>query len=312
MTQPATAPARPDARIWMDGALIPWAQATVHVLAHSLHYGSGVFEGVRAFATDRGPAIFRLGDHIDRMFLSAESVGMEIPHSPDALCRACVDTVRDSGLAAAYIRPICFYGDGGLGLHAQGLPVHAVVAAWEWGEYLGSNSTRDGIRLHTSKIVRDRINRPLNHSKICGNYIYSAVAVREARAAGCDEALLLERDGRVSEGSGENLFLVRDGALLTPELGSALDGITRRTIMELARAQGIEVRETRLDRDDVLQSDEAFFTGTAADVTPIRELDGHAIGAGGAGPVTGRLQRCYHDAVTGRDAARADWLTFVQ
>lgn len=311
MTQPV-APSHPDARIWMDGKLIPWEQATVHVLTHSLHYGTGVFEGVRAFAADRGSAIFRLQEHTDRMFRSAESIGMEIPYHKDEINQACIDTVRDSGLEAAYIRPICFYGANSLGLHAKNLFVHVVIAAWKWGNYLGSDSTRKGIRLYTSHIVRDRVNQPLNHSKICGNYVYSTAAVREAKEAGYDEALLLERDGRISEGSGENLFVVQDGILQTPQSGSALEGITRSTIMELAGEEGIKVEETRLERDALLTCDEAFFTGTAADVTPIRELDGHALGNGGCGPITARLRDRYHELVHGRDARHEDWLTYVR
>lgn len=301
-----------DAVIWMDGRMVPWAEATTHVLTHSLHYGSGVFEGLRAFATEQGPAIFRLPEHTDRLFASAHGIAMTIPYSRDDINQACVDAVRANGLETAYVRPICFYGAEGLGLHAEGLQVHAAVAAWEWGVYLGTEGLEKGIRVFTSSIVRDRVNAPLTSSKICGNYVYSAVATAQAKQAGYDEALLLEADGRVSEGSGENLFVVRDGLLETPALGSALDGITRRTIIELAVEEGLEVRENRLTPEDVRHSAEAFFTGTAAEVTPIRELDGHPIGDGTRGPVTALLQQKYQDIVSGRSDRHRHWLTPVR
>lgn len=302
----------PDAVIWLDNRLVPWAEATTHVLTHSLHYGSGVFEGLRAFATERGPAIFRLQEHTDRLFTSAGCVDMTIPFSQEEVNQACIDVVRKNRLETAYIRPICFYGAEGLGLHAKGLEVHTAVAAWEWGAYLGVEGLERGIRVFTSSIIRDRVNSPLTSSKICGNYVYSAVATAQAKQAGYDEALLLEPDGRISEGSGENLFIVRDGVLETPALGSALDGITRRTIIELAREANLEVRENRLVRDDLLQCEEAFFTGTAADVTPIRELDGEAIGNGRRGPVTSQLQQQYQDIVSGRSERHLHWLTLVE
>ncbi len=301
----------PDAVIWLDNRMVPWAEATTHVLTHSLHYGSGVFEGLRAFATEQGPAIFRLQEHTDRLFASADCVDMTIPYSREEINQACIDAVRKNQLQTAYIRPICFYGAEGLGLHAKGLQVHTAVAAWEWGVYLGAEGLEQGIRVYTSSIIRDRVNAPLTSSKICGNYVYSAVATAQAKQAGYDEALLLEADGRISEGSGENLFIVRDGVLETPALGSALDGITRRTIIELARETDLEVRENRLVRDDLLQCEEAFFTGTAAEVTPIRELDGAAIGNGRRGPITARLQQQYQDIVSGHSERHLHWLTFV-
>ncbi len=302
----------PDAVIWLDGRMVPWAEATTHVLTHSLHYGSGVFEGLRAFATERGPAIFRLQEHTNRLFTSAGCVDMTIPFSQEEINRACIDVVQKNRLETAYIRPICFYGAEGLGLHAKGLEVHTAVAAWEWGAYLGVEGLERGIRVYTSSIIRDRVNSPLTSSKICGNYVYSAVATAQAKQAGYDEALLLEADGRISEGSGENLFIVRDGVLETPALGSALDGITRRTIIELAQEADLEVRENRLVRDDLLQCEEAFFTGTAADVTPIRELDGEAIGNGQRGPITSQLQQQYQDIVSGRSGRHLHWLTLVE
>ncbi len=301
----------PDAVIWLDGRMVPWAEATTHVLTHSLHYGSGVFEGLRAFATERGPAIFRLQEHTTRLFTSADCVGMALPYSQEAVSQACIDVVQENRLETAYIRPICFYGAEGLGLHAEGLEVHAAVAAWKWGAYLGAEGLERGIRVYTSSIIRDRVNAPLTSSKICGNYVYSAVATAQAKRAGYDEALLLEADGRISEGSGENLFIVRNGALETPALGSALDGITRRTIIELAQEADLDVHENRLVRDDLLHCEEAFFTGTAADVTPIRELDGEPIGNGRRGPITARLQQQYQDIVGGRSGRHHPWLTWV-
>ena len=237
---------------------------------------------------------------------------MTIPFSQEEVNQACIDVVQKNRLETAYIRPICFYGAEGLGLHAKGLEVHTAVAAWEWGAYLGVEGLERGIRVYTSSIIRDRVNSPLTSSKICGNYVYSAVATAQAKQAGYDEALLLEADGRISEGSGENLFIVRDGVLETPALGSALDGITRRTIIELAHEANLEVRENRLVRDDLLQCEEAFFTGTAADVTPIRELDGEAIGNGQRGPITSQLQQQYQDIVSGRSERHLHWLTFVE
>ena len=301
----------PDAVIWLDNRMVPWAEATTHVLTHSLHYGSGVFEGLRAFATEQGPAIFRLPEHTDRLFASADCVDMTIPYSREEINQACIDVVRKNQLETAYIRPICFYGAEGLGLHAKGLKVHTAVAAWEWGVYLGAEGLEQGIRVYTSSIIRDRVNAPLTSSKICGNYVYSAVATAQAKQAGYDEALLLEADGRISEGSGENLFIVRDGVLETPALGSALNGITRRTIIELAREANLEVRENRLIREDLLQCEEAFFTGTAAEVAPIRELDGEPIGNGQRGPITARLQKQYQDIVSGRSEHHLHWLTFA-
>ncbi len=302
----------PDAVIWMNGQMVPWADATTHVLTHSLHYGSGVFEGLRAFTTDDGPAIFRLKEHTSRLFESAACVSMTIPFSEDEINQACVDIVSVNQLETAYIRPICFYGAESLGLHAKGLHVHTVVAAWEWGVYLGDEGLEQGIRVFISSIIRDRVNAPLTNSKICGNYVYSAVATAQAKSAGYDEALLLETDGRISEGSGENLFLVRNGILETPEPGSALDGITRRTLIAMAEEEGIEVRETKLMPDDLLGSDEAFFTGTAAEVTPIREVNGQPIGDGKRGPVTTRLMQRYQDIVSGHSEPHRHWLTYTR
>ncbi len=301
-----------DAVVWLDGRIVPWAEATAHVMNYSLHYGTAVFEGLRAFETDQGPAIFRLQEHSDRLLAAAGVIGLPVPYSAEEINQACLDVVRANRLETAYIRPICFYNSERLGLHAEGLKVSVAVGAYEWGGvYLGAEGLETGIRVFTSSIVRDRVNAPMTSSKICGQYVYSVVAVAQARQAGYDEALLLETDGRISEGSGENLFLVRDGVLETPELGSALDGITRRTIMQLAREAGMEVRAVRLMPEDLRTCSEAFFTGTAAEVTPIREVDGHIVGDGRRGPVTRQLQQTYQDIISGRSPEHRHWLTWV-
>ncbi|MBK5944658.1 MAG: branched-chain amino acid transaminase [Halorhodospira halophila] len=300
-----------DGSIWLDGEMLPWREARVHCLTHTLHYGMGVFEGLRAYTTDQGPAIFRLHEHTRRLFNSAKILGMEIAHTPETINQACIDAVRRNGLSSAYIRPMSFYGSEGMGLHADGLRTHTMVAAWHWGAYLGDESRERGIRVQTSSFTRHHVNIAMCRAKANGNYMNSMLAVQEAARAGCDEALLLDVDGFVCEGSGENFFMVRDGVLHTPALTSALEGITRDTILRLAAEEGIEVRERRITRDEVYIADEAFFTGTAAEVTPIRELDGRTIGPGHRGPITERLQSRYFAAVEGRDPAHTDWLTFV-
>ena len=300
-----------DGVIWTDGKLVPWRTATTHLLTHSLHYGMGVFEGVRAYQTNRGAAIFRLREHTERLFRSAHIVGMEIPHDRDTVNDAIVSVVRENKLAAAYIRPFCFFGAEGMGLHAKGLKVHVAIAAWAWGAYLGDDGLKRGIRVKTASFARHHVNSLMSKAKITGHYVNSTLALHEAAAAGCDEALLLDTDGCVAEGSGENIFIVRDGRLYTPELTSALEGITRDTIITLAGELGIAVREKRLTRDEVYVADEAFFTGTAAEVTPIRELDGRRIGAGGRGPVTEMLQNLYFDQVYGRREQHREWLTYL-
>ncbi len=300
-----------DGSIWLDGEMLPWREARVHCLTHTLHYGMGVFEGLRAYTTDQGPAIFRLHEHTRRLFNSAKILGMEIAHTPETINQACIDAVRRNGLSSAYIRPMSFYGSEGMGLHADGLRTHTMVAAWEWGAYLGAENRERGIRVQTSSFTRHHVNIAMCRAKANGNYMNSMLAVQEAARAGCDEALLLDVDGFVCEGSGENFFMVRDGVLHTPALTSALEGITRDTILRLAAEEGIEVRERRITRDEVYIADEAFFTGTAAEVTPIRELDGRTIGPGHRGPITERLQSRYFAVVEGRDPAHTDWLTFV-
>ncbi|MCG5501651.1 branched-chain amino acid transaminase [Ectothiorhodospira lacustris] len=300
-----------DGLIWYDGEMVPWREAKTHVLTHTLHYGMGVFEGVRAYQTERGTAIFRLEEHTRRLFRSAHILGMSIPYTPAELNAAQVAAVRDNGLKSAYLRPMCFFGAEGMGLRADNLKVHVIVAAWEWGAYLGAENMERGIRVKTSSYNRHHVNVTMCKAKANGNYMNSMLALQEALACGCDEALLLDTEGYVAEGSGENFFLVTDGVIYTPELTSALDGITRRTIMTLAEECGIPVREKRITRDEVYAADEAFFTGTAAEVTPIRQLDGRSIGHGGRGPITEKLQTLYFDVVKGRHPKHEGWLTYV-
>ncbi len=300
-----------DGVIWLDGEMLPWREAKTHVLTHTLHYGMGVFEGVRAYRTDEGTAIFRLQDHTDRLFRSAHILRMPMPFDRDTINDATRAAVRENDLESAYIRPMCFYGSEGMGLRADNLNVHVMIAAWEWGAYLGSEGIEKGIRIKTSSFTRHHVNVTMCRAKANGNYINSMMALQEAQTDGYDEALLLDANGFVMEGSGENIFIVRDGVLYTPDLTSALDGITRRTIITLAREQGYEVVEKRITRDEVYIADEAFFTGTAAEVTPIRELDNRAIGSGTRGPVTEKLQRLYFDVVHGRADGHRDWLSLV-
>ncbi|MCG6863316.1 MAG: branched-chain amino acid transaminase [Chromatiaceae bacterium] len=300
-----------DGLIWLDGKMVPWREANTHVLTHTLHYGMGVFEGVRAYRTDKGAAIFRLREHTDRLFNSAHILGMSIPYDRDTLDAAQRAAVRENGLDSAYIRPMCFYGSEGMGLRADNLKVHCMVAAWEWGAYLGEDNMKNGIRIRVSSFTRHHVNITMCRAKANGNYINSMLALQEALNDGYDEALLLDAEGYVMEGSGENIFIVREGVLYTPDLTSALDGITRKTVISLAEELGIGVVEKRITRDEVYIADEAFFTGTAAEVTPIREVDGRAIGTGTRGPITERLQGLYFDQVHGRRDEYRQWLTLV-
>lgn len=301
-----------DGVIWMDGEMLPWREAKIHVLTHTLHYGMGVFEGVRAYKTEQGTAIFRLQEHTDRLFRSAHILGMKLRFDKNTLNEATRRVVRDNKLESGYIRPMCFYGAEGMGLRADNLLVHTMVAAWTWGAYMGEENMRRGIKVRTSSYTRHHVNITMCKAKANGNYMNSMLALQEALACGCDEALLLDPEGYVAEGSGENIFVVRDGVMYTPELTSALDGITRATIVALAADLGITVREKRITRDEVYVADEAFFTGTAAEVTPIRELDGRSIGSGSRGPLTERLQTLYFDVVHGRKAQYQHWLTYVK
>ena len=298
-----------DGVIWFDGELVPWRDARVHVLTHTLHYGLGVFEGVRAYATDQGPVIFRLHDHTRRLFNSAHILGLKIPFTPEEINDAQVQVVRENGLAEAYLRPMCFYGSEGMGLRAEGLKSHCIIAAWEWPSYMSPEAKDEGIKVRTSSYTRHHVNITMCKAKANGNYINSMLALKEALDSGCEEALLLDNEGYVAEGSGENIFLVQNGKLVTPELTSCLEGITRQTVIDFAADLGIPVTERRITRDEVYVADEAFFTGTAAEVLPIRELDGRSIGTGARGPVTEKLQTMYFDQVTGRREAYPEWHT---
>ncbi|NNM52317.1 MAG: branched-chain amino acid transaminase [Pseudomonadales bacterium] len=298
-----------DGVIWYDGQLVPWREATTHVLTHTLHYGMGAFEGVRAYETDRGTSIFRLDDHTGRLFDSAHIMAMKIPYSREEINEAQRAAVRENNLPSAYIRPMVFYGSEGMGLRASNLQVHVIVAAWEWGAYMGAEALERGIKVRTSSYTRHHVNISMTRAKANGHYINSMLALQEALSGGADEALLLDPEGYVAEGSGENVFLVRDGILYTPELTACLNGITRKTVCALAADLGLPVVEKRITRDEVYIADEAFFTGTAAEVTPIRELDGRQIGAGRRGAVTEKLQSLYFDTVHGRLPEHRDWLT---
>ena len=300
-----------DGVIWFDGELRPWREAKVHVLTHTLHYGMGVFEGVRAYDTAEGPAIFRLQDHNERFFRSAHILNMRMPFDRSELLEAQRTVVRENALKAAYIRPMAFLGSEGMGLRASNLKVHVMVAAWHWPSYLGEEALNNGLRVKTASFSRHHVNVVMCKAKANGNYMNSMLALEEAQRCGYDEALLLDTEGYVAEGSGENIFLVQEGSLVTPDLTSALDGITRRTILRLAEDMGLLVREKRITRDEVYIADEAFFTGTAAEVTPIREVDGRQIGNGRRGPVTKKLQACYFDVVYGRRKEYGEWLTAV-
>ncbi|MFC1774567.1 branched-chain amino acid transaminase [Pseudomonadota bacterium] len=301
-----------DGVIWYDGEMVPWREATTHVLTHTLHYGMGVFEGVRAYDAEQGTAIFRLKEHTDRLFRSAHILQMKIPFDKDTLNQAQIDVVRQNKLESAYLRPMCFYGSEGMGIRADNLKVHVIVAAWEWGAYLGKENLEKGIRIRTSSYTRHHVNITMCKAKANGNYMNSMLALQEALDCGYDEAMLLDNEGYVAEGSGENIFIIRDGVLYTPDLTSALEGITRDTLITLAIDEGLEIREKRITRDEVYIADEAFFTGTAAEVTPIREVDNRAIGSGTRGPITEKLQTQYFDQVHGRREDYPEWLTLVE
>jgi branched-chain amino acid aminotransferase len=300
-----------DGVIWLDGKMVPWREAKTHVLTHTLHYGMGVFEGVRAYHAEKGTAIFRLQEHTDRLFRSAHILNMPMPFDHEALNQAQLAAVRENNLDSAYIRPMCFYGSEGMGLRADNLKVHCMVAAWEWGAYLGAENMEKGIRIRVSSFTRHHVNITMCRAKANGNYMNSMMALQEALHDGYDEALLLDAEGYVMEGSGENIFIVRDGVIYTPDLTSALDGITRKTVIMLAEERGYKVVEKRITRDEVYIADEAFFTGTAAEVTPIREVDNRSIGNGGRGPITEILQKDYFDLVHGRLTSHSEWLAYV-
>lgn len=298
-----------DGFIWLDGHWLPWRDAKVHVLSHTLHYGYGCFEGIRAYATPRGPAIFRLEEHLRRLADSAHILAIDLPWSRAELAQVCREAVSRNGLDSAYIRPLVFLGPEKVGVDPAGAQTHVMVAAWPWGAYLGGDALEQGIRVRISSYARHHPNVQMCRAKAISTYSNSILAVREARRDGYDEALLLDTEGYVAEGSGENLFLVRDGELLEPETTSALDGITRRSIHVLAREAGLTLRAKRITRDEVYCADEVFLTGTAAEVTPVVEVDRRTIGTGQPGPVTRLLQQRYFACVRGEDGAHADWLT---
>lgn len=300
-----------DGFIWFDGALVPWREANIHVLTHSLHYGLSVFEGVRAYDTEIGTAIFRLQEHTQRLFRSAHIYMMPMPYTQEQINQAHLETVRANQLDSCYIRPIAFYGSEKMGVSPRGAKVHVSIAAWPWGAYLGEEGLEKGIRVKTSSYQRQHVNVTMPRAKVSSTYANSIIANLEATQDGYDEALLLDTDGFVAEGAGENLFIVHDGVIYEPEIASALTGITRSTVHTLAADLGLKVHTRRLTRDDLYIADEAFFTGTAAEVTPIRELDNRRIGVGSRGPVTEKLQKAFFDVVNGRNPKYHHWLTKV-
>jgi branched-chain amino acid aminotransferase len=295
--------------IWMDGKLIPWGEAEVHVLTHSLHYGLGVFEGIRCYKGSEGPVIFRLKEHTERLFDSAHITRMKIPFSLKEIMDATVETVKSNGLEEGYIRPLVFIGYGEMGLYVKENPIQVIIAAWPWGTYLGDEGIKNGIRVKISSFTRHHVNISMTRAKVSGYYVNSQIAKLEAKELGFDEALLLDTEGYVAEGPGENIFIVRKGELKTVPLTSILDGITRNTVMTLAKELNIPVREERFTRDELYIAEEAFFTGTAAEITPIREVDGRKIGVGKPGPITQRIQEQFFNAVRGKSKAHPEWLT---
>jgi len=301
-----------DGKIWMDGQLVEWRDAKIHVLTHTLHYGCGAFEGVRAYETAQGTAIFRLEDHTRRLFNSAKILRMNIPFTQEQVNQAQVEVVRANQLKSCYLRPLTWIGDRKLGVSPKGNDIHLMVAAWAWGAYLGEEGMARGIRVKTSSYTRHHVNITMSQAKAVSNYTNSILANTEALDDGYDEALLLDAAGFVSEGSGENIFIIKDGVVVTPDLSAgALNGITRNTVFAICQDLGLEVQQRRITRDEVYISDEAFFTGTAAEVTPIRELDRIAIGAGSRGPITQQIQAAFFDIVNGRNPKYAHWLTPV-
>jgi branched-chain amino acid aminotransferase len=298
-------------KIWMDGRLVDWDDARIHVLTHTLHYGLGVFEGIRCYETEKGPAIFRLDEHVQRLLQSAHIFQMEVPYSEEEIREAVIATVKANKLRECYIRPIAFLGYGSIGLYPRGNPVSLSIAAWPWGAYLGEEGLKKGIRVKVASFIRSHVNSNMARAKVCGYYVNSQLAKKEAILCGYDEALLLDEDGFVSEGSGENIFMVRNGALKTTPLTSILEGITRDSVLAIARDEGIQVREERFTRDELYIAVEAFFSGTAAEITPIREIDGRAVGEGTPGPITKKLQSIFFDTVTGKNKKYEHWLTYI-
>ncbi len=299
--------------IWMDGKLVKWDNARVHVLTHSLHYGVAPFEGIRAYASDNGKsAVFRLDQHVDRFFDSAHIMLMDYPYSRQEIKNAIVQTLQTNKLKAGYIRPIAFYGYGDMGLYVENNPVQIVIAAWPWGAYLGDEGLKNGIRIKISSYVRYNVNAAMSKAKIGGSYVNSILAKKESKLAGYDETILLDDEGYVAEGSGENVFIVKNGVLKTPPLTSILSGITRATIIQLAQESGIPVEEVRFTRDELYIADGAFLSGTAAEITPIREVDDRKIGTGRPEKITQRLQKKFFDIVRGKDKRHKDWLFYYK
>jgi len=298
-------------KIWMDGDLLEWSDAKIHVLTHTLHYGTGVFEGVRAYETSAGPAIFRLNDHTNRLFNSADLIGMSIPYSPDELNDAQANIVRENKLNNAYIRPMCFYGSEGMGLRADNLKVHVCIAAWDWGSYLGDDKITNGIKVKVTDFPKRCEKSMLHKAKASGNYLYSMLALKDALNSGFDEALILDVDNNVNEGSGENFFMVKDGILYTPRDHTVLNGITRKTIIDISQDLDLEVFEKDISVDDVKAADEAFFTGTAAEVTPVVQVDQSKIDDGTPGKITKKIQNVYFDLIRGKNTKYDHWLTRV-
>jgi branched-chain amino acid aminotransferase len=298
-------------KIWMDGKMVPWDKANVHVLTHTLHYGLGAFEGIRCYNTLKGPAIFRLDEHVDRLFQTAHIFLIDIPYSQQEIRNAIIKTVNVNKLKECYIRPLVYIGYGAMGLYPNGNPIKVSIAAWPWGAYLGEEGLEKGIRVRVSSFIRHHVNSNMSRGKVCGYYVTSQLSKKEAISGGFDEGLLLDTEGYVSEGSGENIFIVRNGVLKTTPLTSILEGITRNSILTLARDFGIPAVEERFTRDEIYICDEAFFTGTAAEVTPIRELDNRTIGKGKAGPLTKKLQAAFFDIVKGKNERYESWLTHI-
>ncbi|MBU4321421.1 MAG: branched-chain amino acid transaminase, partial [Nitrospinae bacterium] len=296
-------------KIWMDGRFVDWDNANVHVMTHTLHYGLGVFEGIRCYETKGGPAIFRLKEHVQRLFKSAHIFLLAIPYSEKEIEDAIIKTVKINKVKECYIRPLVYIGYGAMGLYPKDNPVRVAVSVWPWGAYLGDDGLKNGIRVKVSSFIKNHVNSQMSRAKACGYYINSQLAKKEAISLGYDEALLLDTDGYVAEGSGENIFIVRNSRLKTTPLTSALEGITRDGIMKIARDLKIEVIEERFTRDELYIADEAFFTGTAAEVTPIREVDGRVIGEGRAGRITKKLQSVFFDSVKGKNKKYESWLT---
>jgi branched-chain amino acid aminotransferase len=298
-------------KIWMDGQLVDWNEAQVHVLTHTLHYGLGVFEGIRCYKTAKGSAIFRLDEHIDRLFRSAHIFMMKIPFSRKEIRNAVIQTIKANKLKECYIRPLVYIGYGEMGLYSRNNPVNVAIAVWPWGAYLGDKGIKHGIRIKVSSFIRHHVNIDMTRGKVCGYYVNSQIAKFEAKACGYDEALLLDTEGYVSEGTGENIFMVRNNVIKTTPLTSILEGITRDSIIKIARDIKLPVQEERFTRDELYIADEAFFTGTAAEVTPIREVDGRQVGSGSPGKITKRVQSLFFDTVKGKNKRYESWLTRI-